>query len=372
MMKPLFLYSLMAWTLPALVIAVDNDSPKEQVLILDNERTIHGEIERLGNRYRIRRGGGATWMNADRVLAVCESREKAYLFLRDRSKLTNPDDRLRLARWCYLQKLYDHALNEIQEAVRLRPSHRESQELLRYFTSLAEQEKKKTRLVKKPEKEQPQTAPKPRTIALSVPLSTKALASFTSQVQPVLMNACAGCHARPKDPNPFQLHRVEFGRLIDNRFTQQNVLAVLSQVNARNVERSSVLQNAVRAHGTAKWAPLSGQKMVAYRKLEAWVKSTLEEHPELKSQLASKLPPLEAVPTLPELRPAPPKEKEPVGEPVSGFGVGVEVEPEPANSSARSVPRTEPKKLPGIRDEFDATIFNRQMHPDRENPDRSP
>src|SRR5438874_13492773 len=94
-----------------------------KVLILDNERTLEGEIERVGEQYRIRRPVGELWVLAETTLRLCETREEAYAFLRARANLLDPDERLRLARWCQLQGLRRQALEEASAAVELRPSH---------------------------------------------------------------------------------------------------------------------------------------------------------------------------------------------------------------------------------------------------------
>src|SRR5438067_639104 len=39
--------------------------PAGRVIILDNERTLEGEIEREGDQYHIRRGGAETWLPAN-------------------------------------------------------------------------------------------------------------------------------------------------------------------------------------------------------------------------------------------------------------------------------------------------------------------
>src|SRR5215510_2445544 len=94
-----------------------------KVLVLDNDRTLEGEVERVGEQYRVRRSLGVTWVPAERVQRLCASKEDALAFLRRRANLADPDERLRLARWCHLQGLRDQALVEVKAAVELRPDH---------------------------------------------------------------------------------------------------------------------------------------------------------------------------------------------------------------------------------------------------------
>src|SRR5438552_6074327 len=101
-----------------------------QVLVLDNERTLEGDIERVGEQYRIRRSVGELWIRAENTLRLCPTREEAYAFLRTRANLRDPDEHLRLARWCHQQGLHRQALEEATAAVELRPEHAESRRLL--------------------------------------------------------------------------------------------------------------------------------------------------------------------------------------------------------------------------------------------------
>ena len=56
-----------------------------RVLILENERTLEGDIERQGDQYRVRRSIGETWVPGTKVLRLCDNNEEAYLYLRSRA-----------------------------------------------------------------------------------------------------------------------------------------------------------------------------------------------------------------------------------------------------------------------------------------------
>src|SRR5258708_7429492 len=81
------------------------------VLIRKNESTIEGDIELIGSQYRIRRPVGELMVPPENVLKLCETREEAYGFLRQRANLRDPDERLRLARWCHLNNLKQQELD---------------------------------------------------------------------------------------------------------------------------------------------------------------------------------------------------------------------------------------------------------------------
>src|SRR5687768_4627173 len=108
-----------------------------KVLILDSGRTLEGEIERDGDEYRVRRAIGTTHVPAARVSKLCASKADALAYLRGRANLEDPDERLRLARWCHLEGMREDAVKEARQALALRPEHAESKRLLGYLEQWA-------------------------------------------------------------------------------------------------------------------------------------------------------------------------------------------------------------------------------------------
>ena len=305
-----------------------------KILVLDNERTLEGDIERIGQQYRIRRPLGELWVRAEQTLRLCQTREEAYTFLRSRANLLDPDERLRLARWCHLQGLRRQALEEAAAAVELRPSHGESRRLLcslqraAALTTTAQAVKLQNEEESAPHSQPPE-------------LSTESLSLFLSRVQPILMNACANCHATGRG-GTFKLIRTYETGLIGRKTTQQNLAAVLAQVNKELPSASPLLTKAVSIHGKSgdmAQPPLKNREAAAYRSLEDWLRVTVDTKG--------------AVP---------------------GVGsVTVADRTRAAESTAPSSPNKPETREPGIAteppvavepvDPFDPIIFNRQMHP---------
>src|SRR5579885_1933461 len=86
----------------ALALAEPPAGKLGKVLILDNERVLEGNVEKVGNQYLVRRTLGETWIPAEKVLALCQNKEEAYRFLRGRTNINDADEHLRLAQWCHL------------------------------------------------------------------------------------------------------------------------------------------------------------------------------------------------------------------------------------------------------------------------------
>lgn len=362
-----------------------------RVLLLENERVLEGEVLREGDRYRIRRPLGESWVPAANVLRLCGDIDEAYQFLRHRANLRDPDERLRLARWCQLHGLRAQGLEEVQAALQLRPGSAEAARLLRSFQRTLSPQSPA------PVASATVTGDSTPTTPANTDMTLEAVASFSCKVQPILMNTCASCHV-PAKGGAFRLGRALGDGSLSRRTTQQNMAAVLAQINVDNWQASPLLLKAVSDHGEVGNLPIKGRQAPAYRTLEDWVQLAAAE-------LRSRRPP-SAVVQSPLEGPAP-SEVVP-----TGFSTGRE--PAPADSKSQTsgpwnevpaeeakavTPRPEPTvpaepktlsaglqsttlkppapptapvaqptaEVPvGPVDPFDPLIFNRQMHPGRQ------
>jgi hypothetical protein len=325
--------------LVALVLAAGAEPPATgKVLVLDNERTLEGDIERVGTQYRVKRSVGVTWVPAEKVLHLCASREEAHAFLARRANLDDPDERLRLARWCHLHGLRDQALAEVRAAAELRPSHAETRRLLQLLGQAVRHGAEADRA--------PPTTPALPAARVDVPpveLTAQALGQFTTKVQPILMNACARCHVAD-GAGAFRLERTHGIGQVNRRATQQNLAAVLGQLDLRRPEASPFLVKAASAHGPTGEAPLKGRQAEALAALEEWVRLTLSQDPRRQDPLPAPRPSATAA------KPA----ATPGDKPMS-----------PAAPPA-------PTKAAEPADEFDPAQFNRQAHPDRKPAEEGP
>lgn len=296
-----------------------------RVLILENERTLEGDIQRQGDLYCLKRSIGETWIPADKVLGLFATHVEAYRVLRARANLDDPDERLRLARWCQRHNLPEQAREEATHAVRLRPRHGESRRLLENLqrAPVAEPEPPPTQ----------ETATDDPTPAVPLELSTEALSLFITKVQPILTNACASCHATGRG-GPFKLTRVIGVGTANQRTAQQNLAAVLAQLNLEQPHLSPLLTKAVNTHGDASQPPLKGRQVAAFHTLESWVRLTVAKNPHLREQTGRTVVTAEDKPetSRPPTRP-------------TGWA-----------ADAKAKPVDKPV------DPFDPAAFNRQMH----------
>ncbi len=308
------------------------------VLIFQNETTIEGDIELLGGQYRVRRAaGGERNVLPEEVLKLCKDREEAFTFLRQRANLRDPDERLRLARWCHKNGLKKQELEEVAAAVALRPEDKETVHLYQNLQRMA--------LNAAEASQAPRSLAPPLPVVIPASVNTDSLGLFVTKVQPILMNTCASCHATGRGGS-FQLTRVFQKSGSSQSLTRSNLAATIAQIKSDRPAASPLLVKSVSVHGSMAQPALKSIDSAAFRTLEEWVKITLQAGPvstqqEIGSSAFSSRTG-EAVAKATDEAP----QIIPVSVPLTG-GDTIKVPPPPK---------------PPV-DQYDPEIFNRQVHP---------
>lgn len=276
---------------------------KGKVLLLENERVLEGEIELVGDRYRIKRTIGETLLPTSGVAKLCATMDEAYLFLRGRTNLEDADERLKLVSWCVRYGLKERAVEEAAAAVELRPGHAPSSRLLAHLKASVEQEQFRKEINLTAQADETPTV-------LPIEVANDSLSLFATRIQPILMNTCANCHSTGKGGN-FKLQRVYELSKPNQKNLQQNLAAVLGQVNLQQPDNSPFLGKALSLHGGATKAPIKGRESETYKVLENWVQMTTARHASVKVEPPSAFAEEKAgVKPVKPSQPAP-KEKEP-------------------------------------------------------------
>jgi hypothetical protein len=292
-----------------------------------------------------------------------------------------------------LHGLRKQALIEVNAAADLRPEDPEAHRLQRLLR----------RAVAISSHQEPEAAPQPVAgLPASLPpvdISQESMTAFIGQVQPILMNACASCHATNRG-GEFKLMRSYHGAMLNQRATQYNLSAVMAQIDVNRPRISPLLVKAISSHGHTNQAPLRGRQTPAFQHLEEWVETTLADNPQLVEEPArvsatraapeaGAKPPSEPVKP-PEvarsgesLRPPVPADAQeqpanqvvamsspPNGAIITGQGPMPRVENKGMGDKAVTVPSTPlpkppPPKPAAPADEFSGEIFNQQWHADR-------
>jgi len=242
------------------------------VLLLNSDRGLEGDIEKFGEQYRIRRGTSEVWLPMDKALRLCADWEDAYSYMKTRANLGDPEERLRLARWCQLNNLPKQALIEAKMALEMRPAHVESHQLVTILTRAVASLNTATCTN--------QTTPPAKfsMAAVSSDISADSFALFATRVQPILMNTCISCHSGGRGGD-FQLVRTEGGQRASS---QTNLASVMAQIKMDNPALSPLLIKAVSRHGNAANAPIKDRQTIPFKTLQAWIDYLIANNPHLK------------------------------------------------------------------------------------------
>jgi hypothetical protein len=305
------------------------------VVLLQDNKLVEGTVTQNGEKILVRRGSIEVPYPKDRVQFIGKSKGECYSHLAGKVKPDDAPGRFKLARWCMYNGLREQALAEAQAVVKLQPNHAMAAELARTM-------EESIRLFNGDgtSKLPPPDAPKPATPKAGeaeLEVNAEAAAAFTPRVQPVLVNLCADCHAKPSYSGSFKL-ACGTGPDHDAAIAKQNLRIVLGQIKKNDPASSPLLEKALAAHGGMKQAAFANRMAPAFRVLEAWV------------VLAASSP---AVPALPAV---PPPVAEP--KPEAPKSVLLPVPPPPVAKFAEDAKAVIPVSGES-GDEFDPAVFNR-------------
>jgi hypothetical protein len=358
-----------------------NETDHGRVLILGNESTLEGDIDRLGDRFRIRRDAGEIWVPVASNSRLCASVEDAYEILRARSNPDDTDEHIKLAHWCHQHGLWDHAVAEAKLALSIQPNCNEGKQILVMI--------ERARNPQPAQSGPASRSPEPASAFPPVDVAPETFNQFVTRIQPILMNACASCHGS-NHAGTFQLMRVSSEGVMGRRWTQQNLSAALGHVNLKSPSSSPLLMKACLPHGDQSTPPLShkGPQSTALKALQDWVKETVETNPTLPEQLGSSTAAVMGAPESHANRAVGEREfavesRAPADHAAAEVARTSTVPPaataSPALPSREAVPPARSSGVPEATaraaeapppsapaspvDEFDAAIFNRQFHP---------
>lgn len=267
------LFALVLAVLGALSLHADPlpERKSGKVLLLRNQRTLEGDIERLGDRFRIRRKQGELWIPAADAAYLGSDWNDAFSFMAAQANMLDPDERIRLAKWCQANGLHDLALKEVVFALELRPKDTQAQRLKEMLQQQVRSAEKRTT-----EAITPATyAPPP-----SLDVGVQSLAMFASRVQPILINTCLPCH-QPEKSSRFQLFPTT--QMTYRHALENNLVSALAQIDTEHPELSPLLCKAVSKHG-GDHSPLKGRDTIPYQTLQAWVAQVIDSNPQLRIQ----------------------------------------------------------------------------------------
>jgi hypothetical protein len=239
---------------------------QQELLLLRNGEVLAGRITHEDDYYHVVLPDGELRVKANEAELVCRNLDEAYSFKCKRLALGRADDHLDLADWCLRQSLPGYAAKEIAAAMALDPKNPRCEFLDRRLRQMLETPSSPVGKAF----EAPQiTNEDLDRLVRGMPPGT--VESFTSTIQPLLMNSCAtsSCHG-PGSKSNYVLLRIPSDRTGSRRLTQRNLQSTVTMLDYQNPQQSRLLTAASRAHGTAVSAIFDPQT-VKYRQLYLWI-----------------------------------------------------------------------------------------------------
>ncbi|WP_162659802.1 hypothetical protein [Tuwongella immobilis] len=238
-----------------------------RVLVLDTEQTLEGEIAVVGNSVRVGRTLGEILIPKERVLFIGADKSAAYAFMVRRANLRDADEHVRLSRWCMMQSLRPEALQHAKKALELRPGSKDVKlmvDTMEYAMNRPESSGQSSNI-------QTVGAQLPEPTQAPLDFNAEAYPMFVSKVQPILMNACASCHASADKSGNFRLQRVYEGG--NRRATQWNLNAVLQQIDRNRLGASPLLIKALTLHGDMPRPAIRDRQSPMFRWIEVFART---------------------------------------------------------------------------------------------------
>ncbi len=328
--------------------------PVEGVLILRNGQAVAGSLTRAGDHYFVAMPDGEIRLRADDVEMACRDLDDAYARKRAVLSVGDAHRHLELAGWCLRHRMLGPAAAELADAMRADPHH-PGIALLQRRLKLAMQPEEAEAGESDLEPPGNLGPSREELDAMVRRLPTGIVESFTSDVQPLLMNNCtaSGCHG-PNSEHELRLLRVARNRPGGRRVTQQNLHTILQWVDRDAPERSKLLTVPIEPHGGMDRPVFTQRELGQLQQLADWVgrlrnPAEREEVPASVSRMDRPAAPAQpaAVPVAP-------------ADPFSAAA-------EPPSGTAAEPPADRPRvqrgaSLEGAQsvDPFDPSIFNRQ------------
>ncbi len=269
--------------------------PADAVLLLSDGRVLQGKVSLDSKGYMLKQKGNALPVKRETVQGVFPTLQEAYEFLAERAPANDPDEQLKLARWCLTNQLKEHAKFHLEQVVALSPKYSPAKQMLEAISffeeraALRDPDVSRTAAVVpadapgelKLEARELQGRPKLERYASGGPLrifdlppalATKRAEEFANYVQPVLQSRCAGCH-NEKYTGEFQLIQFKNKRDHSAAAYRFNLDATLRLIDLENPSKSELLSSGLRPHGKGsnKRPIFLGSNDQQYQVLLTWV-----------------------------------------------------------------------------------------------------
>jgi hypothetical protein len=268
------------------------------VILLKNGTLKHhmGTIVEEEDEYVLKHRAGSVRLKRREVEGIFGSVGEVYRHKVEGLVVGDPDEHMKLARWCLGQKLNIEAREQLKAVLAASPTDERAIDMIKNIEATAENVVRRDDQLKRAgfdsaegaERDAPATMdnelinqirshrgalPKPVVFDLSDALAVKRYQEYLKTIHPLLQRTCASCHDENSGRN-FQMIRSRNAKDLQNELlVRNNLAATLGLIDRSNPSHSPLLVNAVMPHGPEKRSILTDSNSPAYRALWTWVES---------------------------------------------------------------------------------------------------
>lgn len=250
-----------------------------QVVVLQNGNVLEGEVDHLGQFYRVATGTSEIRLPARNVERIVATLQDAYLAKRSEVREGSISDHLALASWCIRQELWGQTDIELDAARKIDADNPNIAFIARRLDVASRAALRAAQPVAaapapEPVDTQRRAAELAELEQLAANLPPGSLEEFARHIQPILVNGCAagGCHSAGDD-NGLKLNRDLVRGLANRESTLRNLKAVWESIDQQTPDYSPLLLQPAVPHGGLPQPVFSGHRQKVQQKLVDWVRT---------------------------------------------------------------------------------------------------
>ena len=267
--KLLFVVIFVLLISPIVVLAQPTMSDfSKKVILLNNDRIVHGEIFDDGNVLQVRNELGLITIFRSDIVMIGATLREVWQFKKENTPHTS-DDCLQLADWCVTNQLVEEAVAEFDRAILL-AGHPQQADAIRNrknatLTMFAERHSQVDMVEQENQKY--------RQWKEIIPAAT--FATFQREILPILVQNCNGiaCHSG-NSLNDFRFVANPNNNDVD---VAKNLQVVLGYVTPGAPDESPLVLVPIAPHGRTKQIFTRQQNLAKYQKLYFWTKQVAKE-----------------------------------------------------------------------------------------------
>lgn len=243
---------------------------ENHLLVLNSGRVVKGRLTPLTGGYDVTLSAGRMFVSSEQIRFKAANMDDAYQRMRDTFTELTPNSHIELARWCITNKLPSNAKRELLDALHLDPYHTQARRMLE---GLIREQNRPTKQETRAIPEIDPFAPERRSLG---GLTQETAKIFTRNIQPLITNKCGNVRCHGAGRNTFVVAPAR--NSVTAYTTEQNLAAVLNQIDFKTPSASPILSAATELHGGSRqllFRGQSGRRQIDL--LKQWITSVAHE-----------------------------------------------------------------------------------------------